>query len=182
MLSLQFFYPLPEPGRFQVGWRRIGAIFFSVMVALLVTLVGVDKPAQAANVDPYVTRFLKVTEPIALPLNSQGEFKSFSGEDVTEGLRLFKGNCINCHVGGNTLPNPEVSLSLAALEAGTPRRDTIEGLVQFFRQPLTYDGREVSIVCRQVAESWLPQSNAENLAAFILRSAQVAPGWATETY
>jgi photosystem II cytochrome c550 len=181
MLSLQFFSQFPGQVHSQIRWKKIRTVFFSVITVLVVITMGVDT-AEAANVDPYVPRFLKVKESIDLPLNTSGETKSFSGEAITKGLRLFKANCINCHVGGNTLPDPEISLSLAALNAGKPRRDTIEGLVQFFRQPLTYDGSDVSIVCRKVPESWLPRSEAENLAAFILRAAEVAPGWATENY
>jgi photosystem II cytochrome c550 len=179
MWSLQLLAQLS--GRPQFGWKQVRAIFLGVITVLVVATLGVDT-AQAANVDPYVPRFLKVTEPINLLLDDSGETKSFSGEDITKGLRLFKANCINCHVGGNTLPDPEISLSLADLKAGKPRRDTIEGLVQFFRQPLTYDGTDISVVCREVSEQWLPQAETENLAAFILRAAEVAPGWATENY
>jgi photosystem II cytochrome c550 len=157
------------------GWRLLTAI------ATLWLALTVFSPPAYADVDTYVNRFLHVTDPIALKLNDQGETQSFTAEDISNGLRLFKANCINCHVGGNTLPNPAVSLSLEALRHATPPRDTIRGLTQFFRRPMTYDGQEESFVCREVPEEWLSQQETEQLAAFILRAAETAPAWATET-
>jgi photosystem II cytochrome c550 len=37
-------------------------------------------------------------------------------------------------------------------------------------------------VCRQVSEDWMGPSDAEKLAAFILRAAQKAPGWGTSQF
>jgi len=42
---------------------------------------------------------------------------------------------------------------------------------------MTYDGSEETFWCRQVPESWMSQSEVENLSAFILRAAEKAPGW-----
>jgi len=138
--------------------------------------------ANAAKIDPYVARYLDVAEPVALALDDQGNTRSFTAVDLSQGKVLFGQNCLNCHVGGNTLPNPLVPLSLSALHGATPRRDTIAGLVSYLRQPMTYDGREAMLLCQQVPESWLDDSALENLAAFILRAAQKAPAWGTENF
>lgn len=138
--------------------------------------------ANAARIDPYVARYLDAATPVQLPLDSQGNTRSFAALDLSQGKTFFEQNCLNCHVGGNTLPNPLVPLSLAALHGATPRRDTIAGLVAYLRQPTTYDGHEAMLLCQQVPKSWLNDQAIENLAAFILRAAQKAPAWGTENF
>jgi len=141
----------------------------------------VSEPAMAA-VDDYVVQFLKVDEPIALDLDKQGNTSQFSAEALSEGKQLFKQHCMSCHVGGTTLQDPTVSLSLEKLAGATPPRDTINGLVAFLRQPMSYDGSEESYWCRKVTERWMPQAKIEKLAAFVLRAAQKAPGWGVNTF
>ncbi|MGQ9871788.1 photosystem II cytochrome PsbV2 [Leptodesmis sp.] len=151
------------------------------IAAIFLPMVLVSLPAQAV-VDPYVTRYLKVTEPIPLVVDEQGSTRLFSAAEISSGKSLFEKNCLNCHVGGNTLPDPTVPLSLTALAGATPRRDTIQGLVAYLRHPMTYDGSEESFWCRKVPESWLATPDVEAIAAFILRAAEKAPGWGTETF
>lgn len=154
-----------------------------VALALVLTLSVLLAPqAIAANVDPYVTRYLKVSEPVPLSVDATGETQLFSAQALSVGKHLFDENCKNCHVGGATLPDPTVPLSLEALKAATPPRDTLSSLVSYIRQPMTYDGSKESLGCRQISESWMPQADVENLAAFILRAAQTAPGWGTSKF
>ena len=80
-------------------------------------------------------------------------------------------------MGGATLPDPQVSLSLTKLKGANPPRDNINSLVAYLRQPMLYDGSEETYWCRQVPESWMPQEVVESLAAFVLTAAQNAPGW-----
>lgn len=154
---------------------------FGVLVVWLGIAIA-SFPVQAATVDSYVTRYLKATAPVSLAVDNQGQVRSFSPTDLSDGKHLFEGSCKNCHVGGATLPDPLVSLSLEDLKQATPARDNINSLVAFMRQPMTYDGREVSLGCRQVPESWMTQAQVENLAAFILRASQKAPGWGSSTF
>lgn len=156
--------------------RRLSAILIG-LVCLGMALV--STPAYAA--DAYVTHFLKVTDPISLPLDDR-KTRLFSAADITEGKKIFENSCANCHVGGTTLPNPPISLALSVLKHATPPRDTINRLVEYMRQPMVYDGSEEELLCRRVPESWLNPTQAENLAGFILRAAEVAPGWATEQF
>jgi photosystem II cytochrome c550 len=155
--------------------------YLLILLIVSVGLVTWSLPTQAATLDPYVVRYLKVSEPIALDLD-EGQTKLFSAENLSEGKRLFEENCKNCHVGGATLPDPIVSLSLEALRGAMPPRDNINSLVTFLRQPMTYDGTEESFFCRQMPESWVSQSEVENLAAFVLRAAQKAPGWGSDSF
>lgn len=163
---------------------RYRGFFLSCLLVVLATCLWLSiscRPALAAT-DSYVARYLKVTDPINLDLDSKGQTRQFSAADFSEGKQLFKQHCLTCHVGGNTLPNPRVSLSLTALAGATPPRNNINNLVAYMRQPMTYDGSEENLWCRQVSSSWMPQERVEKLAAFVLRAAQKAPGWATETF
>lgn len=161
--------------------RAVFCLVFSLMVFCLpIGLTGL--PAWAAAIDPYVFRYLDASEPVSLRLDSQNHTQDFSAVDLSQGKQLFEQNCLNCHVGGNTLPDPTVPLSLSALQGATPPRDTIASLVAYIRQPMTYDGSEASFLCQQVPESWMSNQEVENLAAFILRAAQKAPGWGNATF
>jgi photosystem II cytochrome c550 len=143
-----------------------------------VIILGWFQPgAIAANLEPYVLRYLDAREPVELPLNAQGETQTFSAEQLSVGQRLFEESCKSCHVGGATLPNPNTPLSITALQAATPPRDTIQALTAFMRMPMTYDGTEQTFWCREIPESWLSEQELEAIAAFVLRAAQKAPGW-----
>ena len=158
---------------------------FSVhcLLAALIALSSVfmiSSPAHAA-VDNYVRRYL-AKEPISLDVDGKGQTKQFSPEELSAGKELFETSCLNCHVGGATLPDPTVSLALNTLAGATPPRNNINGLVAFLREPMTYDGTDATFWCRQVSESWMPQEQIETLAAFVLRAAQKAPGWGTSNF
>ncbi len=133
-------------------------------------------PAEADVVDSYVRRYL-ASEPVELSRNSQGETQSFSPADLTQGKVLFESSCLNCHTGGINLVYSDVSLTLEDLQGATPPRDTINSLVEYFRYPVSYDGSDTNYWCREIPETWIPQPEAEKLAAYILRSAEVDPSW-----
>jgi len=63
-------------------------------------------------------------------------------EQVKRGKRLFNATCGACHVGGITKTNPNVGLDNEALSLATPRRDNITALVDYLKNPTTYDGLE----------------------------------------
>lgn len=136
--------------------------------------------AQAGDIEDYIVRYLKVTEPVPIVMDASGETQLFSPEELSDGKRLFDDNCKNCHVGGATLPNPVQSLSMKNLQGATPSRDNVANLIEFQREPTIYDGSDVSFWCRQVPDTWLPDKELANLEAFILRAAEVARGWGTE--
>lgn len=73
-------------------------------------------------------------------LNEQGEQVTLSLEEATNGKLLFGDICAQCHPGGITKTNPNVSLSMEDLALATPRRDNVEGLVDYMKQPTTFDG------------------------------------------
>tara|TARA_A100001035_G_scaffold242815_1_gene209517 strand:- start:42 stop:515 length:474 start_codon:yes stop_codon:yes gene_type:complete len=63
-------------------------------------------------------------------------------EQVKRGKRLFNASCGNCHTGGITKTNPNVGLDSDALALATPNRNSIAGLVDYMKNPTTYDGLE----------------------------------------
>nr|YP_009028887.1 photosystem II cytochrome c550 [Coscinodiscus radiatus]AGH28431.1 photosystem II cytochrome c550 [Coscinodiscus radiatus] len=74
--------------------------------------------------------------------DSTGNTVILTPEQVKRGKRLFNATCGACHVGGVTKTNPNVGLDPEALSLATPRRDNIAGLVDYLKNPTTYDGLE----------------------------------------
>lgn len=168
----------------QCLWKRLRRVTISLISLVLCFWLNWAwaSPVWAAGIDGYVSQYLKASQPVSLTLDANGAMREFTPVELTAGKRLFEENCKNCHVGGATLPNPLVSLSLKDLKGATPPRDNIASLVAFQRIPMTYDGSEESYWCREVPENWLTTEQLEQLAAFVLRAAAVAPGWGTETF
>lgn len=63
-------------------------------------------------------------------------------EQVKRGKRLFNATCGACHVGGVSKTNPNVGLDPEALSLATPRRDNIDALIDYMKNPTSYDGIE----------------------------------------
>jgi photosystem II cytochrome c550 len=74
--------------------------------------------------------------------DSSGKTIVLTQEQVKRGKRLFNATCGACHVGGITKTNPNVGLDVEALSLATPRRDNVAALVDFMKNPTTYDGLE----------------------------------------
>jgi photosystem II cytochrome c550 len=74
--------------------------------------------------------------------DSSGKTVVLTPEQVKRGKRLFNATCGACHVGGITKTNTNISLDPEALSLATPRRDSIESLIDFMKNPTTYDGFE----------------------------------------
>ena len=74
--------------------------------------------------------------------DSSGNTVILTPEQVKRGKRLFNATCGACHVGGITKTNPNIGLDPEALSLATPRRDNIDALIDFQKNPTTYDGLE----------------------------------------
>jgi len=77
-----------------------------------------------------------------VPLNEQGDTTVLSVKQLQEGKRLFNYACSQCHTGGVTKTNQNVGLDPETLSLATPNRNNIEGLVDYMKNPTTYDGEE----------------------------------------
>jgi photosystem II cytochrome c550 len=76
-----------------------------------------------------------------VPLNATKKV-TLTPEQTKRGKRLFINTCSICHVGGITKTNPNVGLDPEALSLATPPRNTIESLVDYIKNPTTFDGLE----------------------------------------
>lgn len=75
-----------------------------------------------------------------VPLNKAGDTTVLSLEQITRGRREFNTACASCHLAGVTRTNPNIDLSPEALALATPSRDNIEALVDYMKEPTSYDG------------------------------------------
>lgn len=108
-------------------YSQIVSILFVGIFSLFVTT------ASAIDLDEATRTVVK---------DSKGTTVVLTPEQVKRGKRLFNATCGACHTGGITKTNPNVGLDPEALSLATPRRDSIEGLVDFLKNPTTYDGQE----------------------------------------
>ncbi|MBD2163150.1 cytochrome c-550 [Calothrix membranacea FACHB-236] len=109
--------------------RLIGVVVATVLLTFQL-LVG---SATAVELD-------KATRTV--PLNDQGDTVVLSLKQVKEGKRLFNYACAQCHAGGVTKTNQNVGLEPESLALATPNRNNVEGLVDYLKNPTTYDGEE----------------------------------------
>lgn len=77
-----------------------------------------------------------------IPINSEGKTIILTPEQLKRGKRLFNASCSQCHVGGITKTNPNLGLDPEALSLATPARNNINSLVDYMKNPMTYDGLE----------------------------------------
>lgn len=74
--------------------------------------------------------------------DGSGKTVVLTPEQVKRGKRLFNATCGACHTGGITKTNPNIGLDPEALSLATPRRDNLDALVDFLKNPTSYDGLE----------------------------------------
>ncbi|EKQ69685.1 cytochrome c-550 [Leptolyngbyaceae cyanobacterium JSC-12] len=106
-------------------WLAVATVFFAFQL-----LVG---NATAAELDA-ATR--------TVPLNDAGDTITLSLKQVKEGKRLFQYACAQCHVGGITKTDPNIGLDPEALSLATPPRNNIAALVDYMKDPTSYDGEQ----------------------------------------
>lgn len=73
-------------------------------------------------------------------LNDQGEKIVLTLKQVKQGQKVFVDKCSYCHKGGLTKTNPNVGLGAEALANAEPAKDNIAGIVEYLKNPVTYDG------------------------------------------
>lgn len=72
--------------------------------------------------------------------NDAGDEVVLSLKQVKQGQRLFNNKCSYCHKSGATKTNPNVGLGLDVMANAEPAKDNIEGIVEYLKHPVTYDG------------------------------------------
>lgn len=104
-------------------WLTVATVFFAFQVFV--------QGANAAELDAKIR---------TVTLNAQGDTTVLSLKQVKEGKRLFQNTCSQCHAGGITKTDPNIGLDPEALSLATPSRNNIEALVDYMKDPKSYDG------------------------------------------
>ena len=104
--------------------RSVNEIYRMLNILALRNYIDLDEETRTVTVD------------------ASGKTTVLTPEQVKRGKRLFNATCGACHLGGITKTNPNVGLDPEALSLATPRRDNIESLVDYLKNPVTYDGLE----------------------------------------
>ena len=107
------------------------------LLVLIPVLIGlaVTSPAQAAQWD---------AETLTVPADPSGTEVTFSDREIDAGRKVFNTSCGTCHAGGITKTNHNVGLDPETLALATPPRDSVDALVDYMKDPTSYDG-EISI-------------------------------------
>jgi photosystem II cytochrome c550 len=84
---------------------------------------------------------VEITEEIrTVKLNNAGEEVLLDLKELKKGQKIFVDSCSYCHKSGLTKTNPNVNLGEDALANAEPPRDNVEGIVEYLKNPKTYDG------------------------------------------
>ncbi len=75
-----------------------------------------------------------------LPLNAAGDTVVITEKDFIKGQRLFTQVCSQCHLEGITKTDFNVGLDAESLALATPPRNNIESLIDYMKNPTSYDG------------------------------------------
>ena len=149
------------------------------LLVLIPVLIGlaVISPAQAAQWD---------AETLTVPADPSGTEVTFSDREIDAGRKVFNTSCGTCHAGGITKTNQNVGLDPETLALATPARDNVEALVDYMKDPTSYDGEySIADVHPSIRSSdvfvQMRNMNDEDLrlmAGFILTAPKVlGPQW-----
>jgi photosystem II cytochrome c550 len=112
------------------GLRAAARSLLALPLALLLCF-GFGGEAMAA---------LWTSEQLTVPANPDGDSVTFSEQEIKAGRKLFNSSCGECHAGGITKTNQNVGLDPETLALATPSRDNVEALVDYMKDPTSYDG------------------------------------------
>ena len=101
-----------------------------LVLPVLVALV-FSSPALAAQWD---------AETLTVPADASGAEVTFTEQEIKTGRKVFNTSCGTCHAGGITKTNHNVGLDPETLALATPSRNSVEGLVDYLKDPTSYDG------------------------------------------
>jgi photosystem II cytochrome c550 len=101
--------------------------------------------------------------------------------ELKNGKKLFNAACASCHSGGATFTNPNVGLDMESLKLATPPRDNLLAMIDYMKNPTTFDGEEEIYELHPSLRSTdifpqmrgLTEQNLKEIAGYILYSAQL---------
>jgi photosystem II cytochrome c550 len=109
----------------------IRAVVRTLLVLPLALMVCFAGPAAAASWDSAT---------LTVPALADGSTVTFSEKEFKGGRKLFNNSCGSCHAGGITKTNQNVGLDPETLALATPPRDNVDSLVDFMKNPTSFDG------------------------------------------
>ena len=108
--------------------RSLKGLLILVPVLIGLTIIS---PVQAAQWD---------AETLTVPADAVGASMTFSDREIDAGRKVFNTSCGTCHAGGITKTNHNVGLDPETLALATPARDNVDALVDYMKDPTSYDG------------------------------------------
>lgn len=112
------------------GLRRLAVLLLLPLVLMLV-----PSTVEALQWDAAT---------LTVPADPNGTQITFSESEIKSGRKVFNSSCGTCHAGGITKTNQNVGLDPETLALATPPRDSVAALVDYMKDPTSYDG-ELSI-------------------------------------
>ena len=100
-------------------------------VTTILIALTICTPVRAAQWD---------TETLTVLSDPGGELVTFSEQEIKSGRKVFNTSCGTCHAGGITKTNQNVGLDPETLALATPARDNVDALVDYMKDPTSYDG------------------------------------------
>ena len=108
------------------GLRRLGALLLLPFALLLLA-----PAAHALQWD---------ADTLTVPVDASGNTVTFTEAEFKAGRKVFNNSCGECHAGGITKTNHNVGLDPETLALATPARDNVDALVDYMKDPTSYDG------------------------------------------
>nr|ARW60518.1 photosystem II cytochrome c550 [Polysiphonia sp.] len=106
---------------------------------ILLLFTGILISFSFFSVASYSTELDEATRTVVF--DSSSKTITLTPEQVKRGKRLFNNSCAQCHNGGITKTNPNIGLELESLSLATPARDNVVNLVDYIKDPTSYDGQ-----------------------------------------
>nr|YP_009244336.1 photosystem II cytochrome c550 [Gelidium vagum]AMK96578.1 photosystem II cytochrome c550 [Gelidium vagum] len=106
----------------------------NIYLSLILSLLFITFHGQSS----YAIELDETTRTV--PLEESGKTIILTPEQVKRGKRLFNNSCASCHNGGITKTNPNIGLENESLSLATPARDNIQSLINYMKDPTSYDG------------------------------------------
>jgi photosystem II cytochrome c550 len=110
------------------------AVARTLLVLPLALLLGLGLNVTAAQAAQWDAATLTV------PGSADGSLVTFSESEIKSGRKLFNDSCGTCHAGGITKTNHNVGLDPETLALATPPRNSVDALVDYMKDPTSYDG------------------------------------------
>lgn len=117
--------------------------------------------------------------------SENGDTVVLTNQQWKQGEKIFYDTCSQCHNSGRTKTNPNVTLGQSDLELAFPARDSIAGMVDYLKNPTSYDGEDSLLELHPSTARLdlfpemknLSESDLEAVSGYILGMQKVKSSW-----